>query len=64
MESGGENYSYIPALNARPDHLDMLTDLVMQHAQGWPEAGDYDAAAMRREWEISKENALKLGAKQ
>ena len=64
MESGGEKYSYIPALNDRADHLDMLADLVMQHVQGWPEASNYDAAAMRREWETSKVNALKLGAKQ
>ena len=64
MHAGGESYSYIPALNARADHLDMLADLVMQHVQGWPEAGEYDAQAMRREWEISKVNALALGAKQ
>jgi len=64
MHAGGESYSYIPALNARADHLDMLADLVVQHVQGWPEAGDYDVAAMRREWEVSKENALALGAKQ
>ena len=42
----------------------MLADLVVQHVQGWPEAGEYDAQAIRREWETSKLNALKLGAKQ
>ncbi len=34
---GGEALRYIPALNARDDHLDMLTALILRHAQGWPE---------------------------
>lgn len=63
-EAGGEKYSYIPALNDRADHLDMLADLVVQHVQGWPEAGPYDAEAMRAEWQASQARALELGAKQ
>lgn len=34
---GGEALRYIPALNAREDHLDMLAALLLRHAQGWPE---------------------------
>lgn len=34
---GGSALRYIPALNARDDHLDMLTELALRHAQGWPE---------------------------
>lgn len=34
---GGEALHYIPALNAREDHLDMLAALALHHAQGWPE---------------------------
>jgi len=34
---GGTALRYIPALNARDDHLDMLTSLILRHAQGWPE---------------------------
>ena len=38
-EAGGSSLNYIPALNAREDHVSFLADLVAQHAQGWPEAG-------------------------
>jgi len=37
LGSGGKTYSYIPALNDSPDHLDMLADLAIRHASGWPE---------------------------
>lgn len=36
--AGGGEYQYIPALNDRPDHMDMLTGLVVRHSAGWPEA--------------------------
>jgi len=29
LAAGGERYNYIPALNDRPDHIDLLTDLVL-----------------------------------
>ena len=35
MENGGERYEYISALNAEPDHIDALTELVNTHLQGW-----------------------------
>jgi ferrochelatase len=38
LESGGKEYAYIPALNDRPDHIDMLVDLIQRHLQGWPES--------------------------
>ncbi|WP_448553361.1 ferrochelatase [Thalassotalea montiporae] len=31
MEAGGETYHYIPALNDRDDHIDVLEDLVKPH---------------------------------
>lgn len=37
-EHGGESLRYIPALNSRDDHLNMLTTLLMDNLQGWPEA--------------------------
>jgi len=36
-EAGGERFSYIPALNDRPDHIAMMADIVAAHAAGWPE---------------------------
>jgi ferrochelatase len=34
-ESGGKELSYIPALNARDDHVSFLTDLISRHTAGW-----------------------------
>jgi len=38
LSSGGENYRYLPALNARPEHIQTLAHLILQHIRGWPEA--------------------------
>ncbi len=35
---GGSALRYIPALNARGDHLDMLAGLILRHAEGWLES--------------------------
>jgi ferrochelatase len=35
LEAGGETYNYIPALNDNEDHIEMLSQLVQQHTQGW-----------------------------
>ena len=45
MALGGANLRYVPALNARADHLDALSALVLRHCQGWPElAGPFDTS--------------------
>ena len=36
MESGGENYHYIPCLNDNDDHIDVFVNLIKKHIQGWP----------------------------
>ncbi len=33
--AGGGEYRYIPALNARDQHVDLFEKLVVQHTQGW-----------------------------
>lgn len=38
VESGGGSLNYIPALNARDDHVTFLADLVCSHVGGWPES--------------------------
>jgi ferrochelatase len=38
VAAGGGSLNYIPALNARNDHIDFLAKLVEQHARGWPES--------------------------
>ena len=35
-DAGGDALHYIPALNARADHIDFLATLIGQHALGWP----------------------------
>lgn len=35
LHHGGERYDYIPALNARADHIALLHDLVLRHTQDW-----------------------------
>lgn len=35
LSAGGENFSYIPALNASESHIDALAGLVLRHMQGW-----------------------------
>jgi ferrochelatase len=35
MEAGGKDYHYIPCLNDRADHIQMMSDLVYQHTKGW-----------------------------
>ncbi len=45
LNAGGHSYRYIPALNARPDHIHALSQLVQKHISGWPESEHgYDAA--------------------
>lgn len=38
VKAGGESFSYIPALNARDDHISALADVACRHVLGWPEA--------------------------
>ena len=52
--SGGNSLRYIPALNARNDHVRFLSDLVEKHLGGWPTAFQDDPA--------SRQRALDLGA--
>ena len=35
MRAGGERFEYVAALNARPAHAQLLTDLIVAHTQGW-----------------------------
>lgn len=35
LEAGGESYNYIPCLNSKDMHIDMMLSLVEQHATGW-----------------------------
>jgi len=34
-EAGGERFTYLPCLNDRDDHIDMLVDVIRNESQGW-----------------------------
>jgi ferrochelatase len=52
-QSGGGSLRYIPALNARDDHVSLLTGLIERHSAGWSNATDDPAM---------RERALAMGA--
>ena len=60
LEAGGQNYQYIPCLNTRDQHINMMQTLVEQHVQGW----NINSSLQQRrsEAELRKNNAIKLGA--
>lgn len=54
IESGGKSLHYIPALNAREDHIHFLAGLIERHLGGWPRTYADDPEASQR--------ALAMGA--
>lgn len=59
---GGEAFDYVPCLNSSDAHVDLYEQLVVKHAQGWPQfadAGRDDATARA----ASRERALAMGAR-
>jgi len=40
IENGGEEYQYIPALNSDDDHLNMLTNLIINNIKDWQVEAD------------------------
>lgn len=62
-EAGGGTLNYIPALNARDDHIAFLTRLIEKHISGWPESSpDWSASDAAREQDKSRQRALAMGA--
>jgi len=63
LEAGGRQYRYIPALNARDDHISALADLVVRHTQGWYEATEsWNSVEAQGELEESVKRARAMGA--
>lgn len=59
LQAGGQQFQYIPCLNDDAAHAAALTDLIVNHLQGWPADESTDA----KEREHSRKRALALGAK-
>ncbi len=64
LEAGGQQFDYIPALNDRPEHIQMLVDLICQHGQGWPEFdNDWNKDKVRDQLEQTRQLADSLKRK-
>ena len=62
-EAGGSELHYIPALNARDDHVEFLTRLIEKHVGGWPETSpDWNASEIARERDKTRQRAIEAGA--
>ncbi len=60
LEAGGESYQYIPCLNTKDQHINMMHKLVEQHVQGW----DIKTSLQQRQSDadLRSSNAIRLGA--
>lgn len=62
-EAGGGKLRYVPALNARDDHIAFLSRLVVRNAGGWPETSpDWSLSATAAELDRSMQRAKDMGA--
>lgn len=62
-DSGGGDLHYIPALNARDDHISFLSRLVEKNVAGWPEASpDWSLSESTRALDKSLQRARAMGA--
>ena len=63
LKAGGEALRYIPALNARPEHITALSGLLQRHLASWPECAPlWDAAQETHEGSLRVMRAKELGA--
>jgi ferrochelatase len=61
--AGGGELRYIPALNARDDHISFLSRLIERNVAGWPEASpDWSLSEAAREMDKSLQRARAMGA--
>ena len=63
INAGGEEYRYIPALNASDPHIDMIENLIHQQTQGWPELKNKsDQSAIEKSLNERRKRAIDKGA--
>lgn len=62
LNAGGEQFEYVPALNASSQHVSLMTDRLIRHASGWPELEqDSDPALQQDNLSASRQYALAEG---
>ena len=60
MEAGGEKFDYIPALNDDDNHIELLSNIILKHTNGWPEfSTNWDQEEIKKELSKSKQLAEK-----
>ena len=60
IKAGGEKFNYIPALNDDGDHIELLSNIILKHTNGWPEfSNNWDQEKIEAELSKSKERAEK-----
>jgi ferrochelatase len=63
LQAGGKEFHFIPCLNEAPEWIDGLRDIVEQQMIGWPTMfNSASLAAQAHEAEVSRQEALRLGA--
>ncbi len=63
IKAGGEQYRYIPALNAEDVHVAAIVELIKRHSAGWEQLGGVAAqASLRERGKAALERARAMGA--
>ena len=63
IPAGGGDLRYIPALNARDDHVSFLSRTIEKNIAGWPEANpDWSLSETSQKLEKSLQRARDMGA--
>ena len=61
IQSGGESFNYIPALNAEPTHIHALVNIISRQISDWSE--NLTNVNEKEDKQAIKKRALQLGAK-
>lgn len=62
LQAGGEQFEYVPALNASPQHVSFLVERLIRHASGWPELeNNSDSSAHKDSLSVSRQLAIAKG---
>ncbi len=53
IEAGGKQFSYIPALNAQADHIELLAELIIKHCQSWIDDPESDGIRTKELYQLA-----------
>ena len=62
LEAGGNRFHYIPCLNDSADHIELMLELAVANAGGWPQLEDWNAEQRRAAAEQTAARARAMGA--